>query len=468
MKPKVTMRRSLEDKNLFGNLLLGDSWAAWRVILISAMGEELNDEERALWRTLTGREQEPREQVEELWAVVGRRGGKTRAMSILAAYLTALVDYSDVLVPGECGRLLFLAQNVRQATIAFSYSAAIFEQVPLLKNLVANQTRDTISLSTGIDLEVRAASFRGLRGVTAIGVIADELAFWYDNESANADVEILNAVRPALVTTGGPLIAISSPHARRGELWNTWKKHYGPAGDPLILVAHGGSRLFNPTLSETLINRAMQRDPAVAGAEYLAQFRTDVEAFLTRDAVEAVVSPGVRERGRMDEVSHKAFVDPSGGSSDAMTLAIAHREGKCVILDVVRERTPPFSPESVVEGFAKTLKSYGISEVRGDRYGGEWTAEAFRRHGIEYRPAKKTKSELYRDLLPRINSGEVDLLDNEKLISQLVNLERRTARGGRESIDHPPGAHDDVANAVAGVFDMVAKSVSKFEWYVGA
>jgi hypothetical protein len=30
-------------------------------------------------------------------------------------------------------------------------------------------------------------------------------------------------------------------------------------------------------------------------------------------------------------------------------------------------------------------------------------------------------------------------------------LERRTARGGRDSIDHPPGAHDDLANAVAGL-----------------
>ena len=49
-----------------------------------------------------------------------------------------------------------------------------------------------------------------------------------------------------------------------------------------------------------------------------------------------------------------------------------------------------------------------------------------------------------------INSGACDLLENDRLTQQLVGLERRTARGGRDSIDHPPGAHDDVANAVAG------------------
>ena len=60
------------------------------------------------------------------------------------------------------------------------------------------------------------------------------------------------------------------------------------------------------------------------------------------------------------------------------------------------------------------------------------------------------KSELYRDLLPIINSGAVDLLEHDRLVMQLTSLERRTSRGGRDSIDHAPGAHDDVLNAVAG------------------
>jgi hypothetical protein len=54
-------------------------------------------------------------------------------------------------------------------------------------------------------------------------------------------------------------------------------------------------------------------------------------------------------------------------------------------------------------------------------------------------------------MLPLINSRKIDLLDHPKLINQLCGLERRTARGGRDSIDHAPGSHDDIANSIAGL-----------------
>src|SRR5580658_4818061 len=63
---------------------------------------------------------------------------------------------------------------------------------------------------------------------------------------------------------------------------------------------------------------------------------------------------------------------------------------------------------------------------------------------------------LYNDLVPLINSRRIDLLDHAKLINQLCSLERRTARGGRDSIDHPPGSHDDLANAAGGALVLAA------------
>jgi hypothetical protein len=134
-----------------------------------------------------------------------------------------------------------------------------------------------------------------------------------------------------------------------------------------------------------------------------------------------------------------------------MTLAVGHREDDVVVLDVLRERRPPFSPEDVVAEFAGLLKSYHINKVTGDRYAGEWPRERFREYGVNYEPAAKPKSDLYRDMLPAINSRKIDLLDDARLLAQLVGLERRTARGGRDSIDHAPGGHDDLANAIAGL-----------------
>ena len=93
---------------------------------------------------------------------------------------------------------------------------------------------------------------------------------------------------------------------------------------------------------------------------------------------------------------------------------------------------------------------------RRDRYAGEWPREQFKKRGIQYIAAAKPKSDIFLELLPQINSRSVDLLDHPKLINQLVSLERRTARGGRDSIDHALGAHDDVANAVAGAIWLAA------------
>ena len=71
-------------------------------------------------------------------------------------------------------------------------------------------------------------------------------------------------------------------------------------------------------------------------------------------------------------------------------------------------------------------------------------------HGIRCEQSAEPKSSLYTNLLPFLNSNRIELLDHPRLVAQLCGLERRTARGGRDSIDHAPGGHDDLANAVAG------------------
>jgi hypothetical protein len=140
-----------------------------------------------------------------------------------------------------------------------------------------------------------------------------------------------------------------------------------------------------------------------------------------------------------------------------MTFAVAHKEGNTCVLDLIREVRPPFSPEAVVEEFADTAKRYRLTKVIGDRYAGEWPRERFRIHGLNYELVEDSKSALYQALLPIINSRGVVLLDHDRMVHQLVTLERRTARGGRDSIDHPRGMHDDVANAVAGAIVLAHK-----------
>jgi hypothetical protein len=453
MKPTVTLRKAFADKQLLGAVLAGPTWRAWRTLMIASMGEALRDDERVIFTQLTGRATEPLQRVEELCAVVGRRGGKSRAMATLATYIAALCKHD--LVRGETGVVLLIAPDQRQAKIALDYANAAFEQSPILKQLIANRTSDTLTLTTGISIEVRAASFRRLRGPSFVACIADEAAFWYSDEfSSNADVEILNAVRPGLATTGGPLIIASSPYAKRGVLWETHKRHYGADGDPLILVAQGTSRDFNPSLPQSVVDRALERDHASASAEWLAIFRTDIETFVPHEIVMACIGDH-NEMAPLPNPTYHAFVDPSGGSADSFTLAISHRDGERFIIDAIREVRPPFSPEAVIDDFAKLLKTYRIARVVGDRYAGEFPRELFRKRNIFYQCAEKTKSDLFRDLLPLLNSGSIVLPRSDRLVNQLTGLERRTARSGKDSIDHCSGGHDDVANAVAGAADCI-------------
>jgi hypothetical protein len=326
--------------------------------------------------------------------------------------------------------------------------------------LVEREAADAFDLSNGVTIEITTASFRAVRGYTLVAALVDEIAFFPTDDAAEPDYEIIDALRPGMATIpGAMLLCASSPYARRGALWDACRKHHGNS-DSSVLVWRAATRIMNPTVPQRVVDDAMERDPASGAAEYLAEFRSDIEGFVSREVVEACVARGLFERPPQPGLRCAAFVDPSGGSADSFTLAIAHRNRDVdrVVLDCLREIKPPFSPEAVVDEFAGVLKSYAVTRVQGDRYGGEFPRELFRRHHISYETASKPKSDLYRELLPLINSGRCELLDHPKLISQLTGLERRTARSGRDSIDHGPGAHDDVANACAGA--LLAASVA--------
>jgi len=340
IRRRIALREALNDPALLGHALPGDSWKPWRALLIASMGEALTDDERAIFKQLTGREREPNARVEEFVAVKGRRaGGSSATGKALIPYLAGLCSHPS-LAAGERGILLCIAADQRQADVILDYAEAALRGSPMLTQLIETRTARELRLNNGITVEVRAADFRRLRGLTFIGCIADEVAFWMNEESSNPDAEILNAVRPGLATTGGPLFLISSPYARKGELWRTYKQHYGAGGDAAILVAQGSSRDFNATLPQSVIDRAMERDPASAAAEYGGEFRKDVEDFIGLEAVLACVAAGVRERERDHRRAYYAFVDPAGGSGlDSMTLAIGYRDivSKTIFVDAIRE-----------------------------------------------------------------------------------------------------------------------------------
>ena len=460
----VTILDATADKNLFASWFKNRAtWAGWFAFLSALFALPMTPDQIETYRRCTGRTAPPTLPASEAWLVCGRRAGKSFMLALIAVFLATFHDYRKYLAPGERGTILVIATDRRQARVIMRYVRALLTGVPMLARMVERDARGSFDLANSISIEIGTASFRSVRGYTVVAALLDELAFWPTDDAAEPDYEIINAILPGMSTIpNAVLLCASSPYARRGALWDAHRRHHGKDDDP-ILVWQAPTREMNPTVPQRLIDAATERDPASAAAEYGAQFRSDIESFVNREAVEACVSLGVHERQPITAASYFAFVDPSGGSADSMTIAIGHRDDDLTVIDAVRERRPPFSPEDVVQEFAALLKSYGISKVTGDRYAGEWPRERFAVHNIEYDPAAKPKSDLYRDVLPAINSRKIDLLDHDRLVNQIIGLERRTARGGRDSIDHAPGAHDDLANVCAGVAALLASDSTGYD-----
>ncbi|SEE09161.1 Phage terminase-like protein, large subunit, contains N-terminal HTH domain [Rhizobiales bacterium GAS188] len=174
----------------------------------------------------------------------------------------------------------------------------------------------------------------------------------------------------------------------------------------------------------------------------------DGAAFSGEHVMAATVT-GRKRLAPVEGVAYYGFVDMSGGSADDAVLGIAHHDPqrKVTILDHLIAQTgePPFNPRSAVKKFAAELKEYGLSRVTGDAYAGQTFRADFEEHGIVYVVCGSTKSDLYDALEPKLNAGEVELLDHPKLQEQLLTLVLRGAK-----IDHLPGDHDDHANSAAG------------------
>jgi hypothetical protein len=468
----ISMREALGSPDLLANALqpphrsvwkrvLGqqpvDTWATWKIFLIAAMGEPLTGTETETFKRFTGDRNPPTEPIKEGVFVIGRRGGKDKAVSVLASYLAAFRSY-PMLTAGERGTLLVIAPDQSQATIQLNYIKGVFESSPLLRQRVVSETADSIALDNNIDIVVRSSNFRRLRGLTSVGVVASESAFWLNENSTNPDSEILRAIRPSLLTTGGPLIQISTPYAKQGELWKSFERYFGKDGPTLVVNAP--SAAFNPTLPQADIDLAYQQDAEAARAEFGGEFRSDISSYIDRAAVMACVNGNVKEIGPRGG-QYYAFVDPSGGRADSMTMCIAHEERERVYIDVLREVVPPFSPDTAVAEFASILKRYGVREVTGDRYGAEWVTEAFRKVGVTYKNSDLSASELFKELVPLLNTRTILLLENGKAIGQLCALERRAGRNGNDSISHPRGGFDDLAVAIAGAAWLAGTNASR-------
>lgn len=452
------------DPKLFGRTFGGPTFKAWRTVAKILDAMPLDAEEFELYRSFTGRTVPPQKPFTEAYLVKDRRAGGTLFGAAHGVH-TALRDYRDRLGPGEVATIANIAADRRQARQLMNYSKGLIADSPMIAAEVVNVTAEAITFAHGVVLEVHVGSFRSTRGYSYACVLLDELAFYRSDFSANPDIELVRAVRPGLANLGGRLLGFSSPHARRGHLWEMYRTHYGNDNSDVLVIQSGG-RVLNPTIDEGVVERHRAEDPVGARSEWDAEFREDIAQFLEDELIDRAVVPGRKELPYLMRRSYVAFCDPSGGRHDAMTLAIAHPEvakvaevdGTKIVLDRLLIERPPFEPETVVQKFAEQIRAFGLTKVTADRYAAEWVAGAFRRYGITLEACEPDKSAIYAECLPLFAQNRLELLDEPKLLTELRLLECRPRSGGRgDLIDHPPRASDDASNAACGALLLASR-----------
>ena len=284
----MNLIEALDHRQLFGPYFRGSTWQAWRVFLAALFALPMSDAERAVYTGHTGRTDLPTTPFKEAALVVGRRGGKSRVLALVATYLATFHGYSPHLAPGEVATIAVIAADRRQARVIFRYILGLLREVRPLAELVENETGETITLNNRVVIEVHTASLRVTRGYTFAAVLCDETAFWRSDESStNPDVEIFRALRPGLSSIPtAMLLNASSPYRKSGVLYTTFARHFGK-DNARVLVWRGTTLEMNPSLDPAIIEEAYEDDPASAAAEYGAEFRSDIADFVPREVIDA-------------------------------------------------------------------------------------------------------------------------------------------------------------------------------------
>ena len=403
---------------------------------------------------------------------LGRRSGKGLMAAVAAVHNAVVPDYSSDLRPGETRYIVCVATRQEQAREFVRVVRELLDTAPdpdvtalVDRNL---STQDEIVFRTGAVIRAMPCSARSTRGLPISLLILDEAAHMVTTEDGfAAGRQVYRALVPSTAQFGdrGYVMLTSSPLWCSGIFWELYQGGVTGAA-PDVFVAQRPTWEMNPTVTRESLEFEFRSDPDSARVEYGAEFSGGAGAFLGAAAIQECIVHGRRSLPPVGGITYFGAIDPAFAKmGDAFTFAIGHRQGDTFVLDRLeawRGKEAPLNSDRVLDEIVAICGDYGLMTLTSDQFALTPLADAFRRRGIHLKGQPLTndlKSDIYGSLKRAINMGEIELLDDSQLISELIHLEIRPTPSGKPKIAGAGSHHDDRAMAVATVVHEATASL---------
>jgi len=381
----------------------------------------------------------------------GRRGGKSLLSDIIAIYEGVIPNLEQYTRPGEERYVLLVSVREDSARVHIRQITKLLRHTKALENMIQAVKEDRVELKNGVIILSLPASARAARGYTASTLVMDEAAFFVDTLGNSSAEAIFTALSPTTATFGDDarLVITTSVNSKVGLVYELYDRAtQGELED--WHVTKVSTRELNPKVSERIINSALKRDPESVQAEYFSEFREQTEAFLSSEAIEACVDPGLGRGGVEPGVGYMMAIDPAL-MRDNYAYAIGHLEGGVVLIDYLKKLRAPVDAngaEALLKSLVERYKPLGVLCDNPS------TCMRLKPEiPMIYTPfSRSQKLRIYGSLKEAINLGLIGLPKDEDLLDELKALQ---IRGGVDVSAPKAGrvTHDDLADCVALLAD---------------
>jgi hypothetical protein len=133
-------------------------------------GLPLTADQLATFQKHTGRNAPAPSGYLDVTLVIGRRGGKSLVLALIAAFLAVFHDWSPYLTSGERGTIIIVSADKKESAVTLGYlreMLSVFDNGPD-DPMVTRDTDELLGLRNGIMVEIVTPNFRTIRGRTVI------------------------------------------------------------------------------------------------------------------------------------------------------------------------------------------------------------------------------------------------------------------------------------------------------------